>query len=85
MTIQCKHKNLESPEFRYCPDCGADCANCCEHGDHPAPYGKRFCSIACQICDGYESGKLGCAGLCKTLCPYCGNKKNSSTCQASHS
>lgn len=26
-------------------------ANCCEHGDHPAPDGKRFCSEACALCD----------------------------------
>lgn len=25
--------------------------NTCEHGDHPAPAGKRFCSDACRACE----------------------------------
>lgn len=25
--------------------------NVCEHGDHPAPDGVRFCSDACADCD----------------------------------
>lgn len=25
--------------------------NVCEHGDHPAPPGRRFCSQACQDCE----------------------------------
>lgn len=39
--------------------------NTCEHGDHPAPPGRRFCSRSCADCeqadapDGEE-----CAGLC---------------------
>lgn len=39
--------------------------NCCEHGDHPAPPGKRFCSYACQTCEGHTGPFSGeCAGLC---------------------
>jgi hypothetical protein len=82
---KCEHKNVTSTAIRYCPDCGADCANCCEHGDHPAPYGKRFCSIACEICDESESPlEVECAGLCRSLCTYCGNTKNNSACQRLH-
>lgn len=25
--------------------------NVCEHGDHPAPAGRRFCTKACQRCE----------------------------------
>ena len=31
--------------------------NVCEHGDHPAPAGKRFCGIECEAC---ELGKMIC-------------------------
>lgn len=26
-------------------------AGCCEHGDHPAPAGRRFCSPECARCE----------------------------------
>lgn len=42
--------------------------NCCEHGDHAAPPGKRFCSYACQTCEGHAGGfSEGCSGLCERL------------------
>jgi hypothetical protein len=39
--------------------------NVCEHGDHPAPAGKRFCSDACERCE-HESKneETGCDGIC---------------------
>jgi len=40
----------------------ADLTNCCEHGDHLAPEGKRFCSDSCRQCE--ISGDEGCIGLC---------------------
>lgn len=52
-----------------CPTCGevmvAAC-NVCEHGDHPAPVGRRFCSAACQACDGteHDASDSECAGVC---------------------
>lgn len=39
-----------------------DDENCCEHGDHVAPAGKRFCSEACLKCE-HES-ENGCDGYC---------------------
>lgn len=36
--------------------------NVCEHGDHPAPAGQRFCSEACQRCEAESVN--GCDGLC---------------------
>ena len=38
--------------------------NCCEHGDHAAPPGKRFCSAACAAC---EAG----TGYCSECGPPC--------------
>lgn len=39
--------------------------NCCEHGDHPAPPGKRFCSLSCAKCERTECDEsLDCAGRC---------------------
>lgn len=39
--------------------------HCCEHGDHPAPDGKRFCSDACKRCEGMNADfSIGCAGIC---------------------
>jgi hypothetical protein len=35
--------------------------NVCEHGDHPAPPGRRFCSQACQDC---EAGGRPCSPEC---------------------
>lgn len=44
-------------------------ANVCEHGDHPAPAGKRFCSYACETCevDGFGRVSDGCTGLCERI------------------
>jgi hypothetical protein len=36
--------------------------NTCEHGDHPAPPGRRFCSRACQDC---EAGMTPCSPECR--------------------
>lgn len=36
--------------------------NVCEHGDHLAPVGQRFCSKECERCE-CES-KNGCDGIC---------------------
>jgi hypothetical protein len=38
--------------------------NVCEHGDHPAPEGQRFCSPECQRCEGADQDGDECAGLC---------------------
>ena len=40
--------------------------NVCEHGDHPAPAGRRFCSDACAECDStiVEDDDLSCANIC---------------------
>jgi len=40
--------------------------NACEHGDHPAPAGKRFCSYECETCE-CSSLIWGCDGLCNRL------------------
>ncbi len=44
-----------------------DADNCCEHGDHAAPPGQRFCSPACEECE-HATGGIGtlatCAGIC---------------------
>lgn len=37
-------------------------ANTCEHGDHPAPDGQRFCSEVCQRCE--SSGEDDCTAAC---------------------
>lgn len=47
-----------------------DDENTCEHGDHPAPPGKRFCSYACETCEHNMFGRNdenGCNGLCERL------------------
>lgn len=36
----------------------------CEHGDHPAPDGRRFCSEACACCEHESIGINGCDGIC---------------------
>lgn len=53
----------DASKFPKVPD--APMPNVCEHGDHPAPAGKRFCSEACCTCDGTDApeGDL-CAGVC---------------------
>ena len=40
--------------------------NVCEHGDHPAPEGQRFCSRECAECDRTdgEDENDGCSGIC---------------------
>jgi hypothetical protein len=40
--------------------------NCCEHGDHPAPEGKRFCSKECAKCEQteHDAAEHECARLC---------------------
>jgi hypothetical protein len=41
--------------------------NVCEHADHPAPHGKRFCSYACETCEINSFGRFGCDGLCERI------------------
>lgn len=39
--------------------------NVCEHGDHPAPAGQRFCSPECKRCEATDADfSVGCAGIC---------------------
>lgn len=38
--------------------------NVCEHGDHEAPPGQRFCSEGCRKCDSADQTGNDCAGLC---------------------
>lgn len=45
-----------------------DAKGVCEHGDHPAPRGARFCSEACASCE-RDSEIEGCDGICLTLLP----------------
>jgi hypothetical protein len=56
---------------------GDECANVCEHGDHPAPEGRRFCSRACQECEGMDVVSDDCAGVCHATpsptCATCGH------------
>lgn len=48
--------------------CAPRAENVCEHGDHPAPPGNRFCSYGCQTCEGNAFGKFnGCDGTCERL------------------
>lgn len=37
--------------------------NVCEHGDHEAPEGKRFCSKECEACE-HAISEDGCSNLC---------------------
>jgi hypothetical protein len=41
-----------------------DAENVCEHGDHPAPTGKRFCSDACKRCEHESNSEIGCDRIC---------------------
>jgi hypothetical protein len=51
---------LQSSELTLPDGEGYDCdENCCEHGDHPAPDGQRFCSEECANC---EIGRGICGG-----------------------
>lgn len=43
--------------------------NTCEHGDHQAPKGKRFCSDACLRCEHESRGATGCDGICASDAP----------------
>lgn len=46
-------------------------AGVCEHGDHPAPEGERFCSNACRECEHAEPlDGFTCAGICGSLERY---------------
>lgn len=49
----------------------AEASNTCEHGDHPAPPNKRFCSDVCAACELAEhpGGKAECAGICSASAP----------------
>ncbi len=40
--------------------------NVCEHGDHAAPGGQRFCSKACEACERAvcDHSQRACAGVC---------------------
>lgn len=39
--------------------------NVCEHGDHPAPPLRRFCSLVCQLCENADAPEgRECAGIC---------------------
>jgi hypothetical protein len=40
--------------------------NVCEHGDHPAPEGKRFCGPECAECEitEFDDRIYDCAGIC---------------------
>lgn len=42
-------------------------ANGCEHGDHAAPPGKRFCSEACARCEIESESENGCDGICVSV------------------
>ncbi len=43
--------------------------NVCEHGDHAAPLGQRFCSKKCQDCEiaDFNPSVKECAGLCSSM------------------
>jgi hypothetical protein len=43
----------------------------CEHGDHPAPPGQRFCSRQCAECEltDFDASKVECAGICLHAIP----------------
>lgn len=38
--------------------------NVCEHGDHPAPAGRRFCSFECEACEHATYGINTCRNIC---------------------
>jgi len=41
--------------------------NVCEHGDHPAPEGRRFCSPDCERCEAaeHDATRYDCADICQ--------------------
>lgn len=44
--------------------------NVCEHGDHSAPDGRRYCSTACEKCDATDPQPDGeCANVCGMASP----------------
>jgi|GEM_PF-6014587 len=46
-------------------DIAKDVHNSCEHGDHAAPAGNRFCSKACMDCEASEQvSDHGCNNIC---------------------
>lgn len=47
------------------PEGALSADNVCEHGDHPAPVGRRFCSSECETCENNSFGRNGCDGTCK--------------------
>lgn len=59
-------KRLPKPRAPRRLDAEAQSANVCEHGDHPAPAGRRFCSRACAECElaEHDASRGECAGLC---------------------
>lgn len=44
----------------------AEAMNVCEHGDHEAPDGQRFCSHECEVCERteFDESASDCAGIC---------------------
>lgn len=48
----------------HAPEC--PWVNGCEHGDHPAPEGQRFCSRECEECEhtDHDAEHADCAGIC---------------------
>lgn len=47
-----------------------DWSGVCEHGDHPAPVGARYCSSDCCECDATTpTHGYTCAGLCGEMEP----------------
>lgn len=58
-------KNADVVERDSKPDNVETEENVCEHGDHPAPEGKRFCSTACEECERADCDEDDeCAGIC---------------------
>lgn len=61
---------------------GGGCGNTCEHGDHSAPEGQRFCSPECQRCESASDKPEdeGCSGICGAdrdgNCRTCGRFKD---------
>jgi hypothetical protein len=51
-------------ELAFADKLDARAENVCEHGDHPAPDGKRFCSKACEACEHESVSDDGCDGIC---------------------
>lgn len=58
-------KRINPYSLRHEPDPLAE--NVCEHGDHAAPVGKRFCSPECARCELADTLEhdAECAGICQ--------------------